>query len=75
MEEIKDNAPQTVWHDVPELKKSDYMCLDTNMGKIVTLKTLTSKKRYFGLFGDQNWQDSYSQKLISLNVRPSHFPK
>ena len=43
----------------------DHVCFDTNMGKILLFKTLTSQKRGLCLFGDQNWQDFHFCKSLS----------
>ena len=47
--EIKGNAYQMVLQDVKNFnlqEKSDHVCLNRNMSEILTLKTLTSIKRY-----------------------------
>ena len=56
--QIKCDGLQTVSLDVQNLdaqEKSDHVCLDMNMGKILAFKKLRSNKRYSCFFGSHNW--------------------
>ena len=68
-EKINGNAPKRSDRTFKNLiyqKKSDYACLETNVIKFLTFKTLTSEKRYLCIFEDQNWQDSRFFSLDAL---------